>query len=217
MDIRIYIYDTGTETTPGSLLVSDTTCHLNSTGVHTIPLLTPINLSGHEELWVSVEWTENTTGYYACVDTLSGPHIPNKSDFCKLEVSWSQLHVLLPEVDGRWGIGAIIEGTYRTELSLGGIRGPFGIQANVSNTGVYEAEDVEWTIAARGGFFKRVNASSTGSIPLLDGGASIPIRLAPFLGVGKISILITTQAENADKVSVTKSAFLIGRCVLRIT
>jgi hypothetical protein len=217
VDIRIYIYDIGTETTPGSLLVSDTACRLNSSGVHTIPLLTPVNLSGHEELWVSVEWTENTMGYYAWIDTLSGPHVPNKSDFCKLGTSWSQLHVLLPEVDGRWGIGAIIEGTYRTELSIAGIRGPLGVQAIVSNTGVYEAENVEWTIAARGGFFKRVNASSMGSTPLLNGGASIPILLPPFLGLGKISIVITAQAANADKISVTKSAFLIGRFALRIT
>ena len=58
--VKIYIYDKGTtETKPGAVIVSDTTATLDTTGVTTIPLVTPVNLSGHEELWVAVEWTPN--------------------------------------------------------------------------------------------------------------------------------------------------------------
>ncbi len=217
VDVRIFIYDKGTETKPGSLLVSDTACRLNITDVHTIPLLTPVNLSGHEELWVAVQWTESSTHPYAWIDTLSGPHVPNKSDFVYLGSSWSQLHSVLPEVDGRWGIGAIVEGTGCAELSISDIEGSIGIKANVSNIGREPADSIEWSIGVIGGILKMVSKSATGTAATLEVGTSTPISLGPFIGLGKINIIITAKATNAVEVSVTKSAFIVGPFVLKIS
>jgi hypothetical protein len=220
VDIRIFIYDKGTQTQPGPLIVSDTACRLNTTGVHTIPLVTPVNLSGREELWVAVQWTENSTGSYAWMDTLSGPHVPNKSDFVYLHLGeggdWQQLHDALPTADGRWGIGAIVEGNDRAELSIGNVRGPLGIKANVSNIGTNNANNVQWSITITGGLVKRINLGKAGSSPSIVAGSSIQISTGVFFGFGKINIEITTKAQNAIEVSATKSAFLLGLFVVGI-
>ena len=217
VDIRIFIYDKGTETQPGPLIVSDTACRLNTTGVHTIPLVTPITLSGREELWVAVQWTENSTGSYAWMDTLSGVHVQNKSDFIYLGGDiWRQLHDSLPTADGRWGIGAIVEGDDHAELSIGNVRGPLGIKANVSNIGSNDANNIQWSIMIIGGILKMADKNTTGTVAALAAGTSTPIHLRTFIGFGKINIIITTKAENAIEVSATKSAFLLGPFVLKI-
>jgi hypothetical protein len=218
IDIRIYIYDKGTEVTPGALLVSDTTATLDTTGVTNIPLVTPVDLAGHDDLWVAVEWyqVDPTPCYYAWIDCLTGPHVPNKSDFVYLGSSWQQLHDPLPTVDGRWGIGAIVEGEGLAELTIGNVKGPMGVKADVSNIGVNDATNVEWTMKATGGLLKRVNASATGTSATLTAGSVLPISLGMFIGFGKISIVITAKALNAVQVSTTKSAFLLGPFVLGI-
>ncbi len=115
INVTIFIYDKGTTSThPGPIIVQDTTAHIDTTGITTIPLITPVDLTGHAELWVAVQWVQTEPGpgvYYAMIDTLSGPHVPNKSDFIYYNGSWSQLHDLIPNIDGRWGIGAIVQGS----------------------------------------------------------------------------------------------------------
>jgi len=113
IDVAIFIYEKGNVSTkPGPVIVQDTTAHLDTTGITTIPLVTPVDLAGHDELWVAVQWVQTVPGpgvYYAWIDTLSGPHVPEKSDFIFKDGIWNQFHDLLPIVDGRWGIGAVIE------------------------------------------------------------------------------------------------------------
>ncbi|HWR62975.1 MAG TPA: hypothetical protein VN365_01065 [Candidatus Thermoplasmatota archaeon] len=218
IDVRIYIYEKGsTSTKPGPIIVNDTTAHLDTTGVTTIPLVTPVNLAGYEELWVAVEWTQSEPGpglYYAWIDTLSGPHVPDKSDFVKTGIYWNQLHIILPEVDGRWGIGAIVEGTGLAELSIGNIKGPKGVTADISNIGENPANNVEWSITAKGGILKRVDACATGTTTTLEAGVVLPIALESFMGFGKINIVITATAQNALEVSTIKSAILLGPFVV---
>jgi hypothetical protein len=220
IDITVIIYDKGTTSTkPGPVIVQDTTAHLDTTGITNVPLVTPVELTGHEELWVAIQWTQTEPGpgvYYAWIDTLSGPHVPDKSDFVKLGSSWSQLHIALPEVDGRWGIGAVVEGTGLAELSIGNIKGPKGVTADISNIGENPANNVEWSMTAKGGILKRVNASATDTAATLAAGSSLPIALGSFMGLGKISIVITATAQNALQVSATKSALLLGPFVLKI-
>jgi len=221
IDVRIYIYEKGTTSTkPGPIIVNDTIAHLDTTGVTTIPLVTPVNLIGHEELWVAVEWYQmyDAPGiYYAWVDTLSGPHVTNKSDFIKPGPNWYQLHDCLPEVDGRWGIGAIVEGLGHTELSIGNIKGPVGITADVSNIGRLEvAKNVTWSIVVTGGLLQRVTVLKNGTIPLLAINSSLGIDSDMFFGFGRINIIISAKAENALKVSIKKIAFLVGPFVVGI-
>jgi hypothetical protein len=219
IDVRIYIYDKGTNIHPGPIIANDTTYTVHTTGVTTIPLVTPVSLNGHEELWVAVEWYQ-MAGYilqsYAWLDTLSGPHIQNKSDFVYLDGIWSQLHDALPTADGRWGVGAIIEGQGNTQLAIGNIKGPMRIKADVQNIGEDDATNVTWSISITGGLFKGINTSTTGTIQLLAAGASTSISVHIFFGFGKISLIITATAKNALEVTATKSAFLLGPFVVGI-
>lgn len=220
MDIRIYIYDKGTVATrPGPIIVNDTTASLDTTGVINVPLVTPVDLAGHEDIWVAVEWTQWEPGpgvYYAWLDTLSGPAVDGKGDWYYLNNAWGEIQTGGPDYDGNWGIGAIVEGEGLAELSIGNVKGPIGVKADVSNIGGNDANNIEWTMKATGGLLKRVNASGTGTSPSLAAGASIPVSLGAFIGFGKISIVITAKAQNAVEVSTTKSAFLLGPFVLGI-
>jgi hypothetical protein len=220
MDVRIYIYDKGTTSTkPGAVIVSDTTASLDSTAVHTIPLVTPVNLSGHEELWVAVEWTQYDPGpgvYYAWLDTVTGPHVPMKGDFYFLNNVWGEIYTGGANYDGNWGIGAIIQGEGLAELSIGNIAGPIGVKAEVQNTGTVDANNVAWSIEVTGGILKMVNKSETGTSPSLVSGGALPISVGMFLGLGKISIHIAAEATNALSVSTTKSAFVLGPLVIGI-
>ncbi len=218
--VRIYVYDKGTVATrPGPIIVNDTTYTLDVTGVTTIPLVTPVNLSGHEDLWVAVEWTQYEPGpgvYYAWLDTGTGPAVDGKGDWYYLNNAWGEIQTGGPDYDGNWGIGAIVEGAGLAELSIGNIKGPMGIKADVSNIGVNDANNVQWSIEVTGGLLKMVNKTATGTAATLAAGASIPASLGTFIGFGKISIVITATAQNANDVSATKSAFLLGPFVIGI-
>lgn len=217
VDIRIYLYEQGTTPIwPGYIIANDTTAHLNVTGVTTIPLNTTVDLANYEEIWVAVEWPslENLSSF-AWMDTITGPHVENKSDFVDLG-SWQQLHDILPGCDGRWGIGAIVEGTNLTELSIGDLKGPMGIKANISNIGPTNASNVEWSLRVTGGFLKKVDKSVNGTLATLAAGASTSIHLRTFIGFGKINILIKAKAQNALKQTSTKSAYLLGPFVVGI-
>lgn len=127
IDIRIYIYDKGTPTNPGAIIANDTTYHLDSTGVNTIPLVTPVLLNGHEELWVAVEWTQIELGpdvYYAWFDTLSGPAVDEKGDWFYLNSVWEEFQIFGSDYDGNWGIGAIIEGIPQQPPDVPIVTGP---------------------------------------------------------------------------------------------
>lgn len=220
MDVRIYIYDKGTiATRPGAIIVNDTTATFDTTGVINVPLVTPVDLAGHEDIWVAVEWTQWEPGpgvYYAWLDTLTGPAVDGKGDWYYLNNAWGEIQTGGPDYDGNWGIGAIIEGEGLAELSIGNVKGPIGVKADVLNSGDVDATDIEWTMKATGGLLKRVNASATGVSASLLAGAALPISLGGIIGFGKISIVITAKAQNALEVSATKSAFLLGPFVLGI-
>jgi hypothetical protein len=217
MMIRIYIYDKGDATHPGPIIANDTTFTLNKTGVTTIPLVTPVNLSDHEELWVAVEWHQNNHGYYAWLDTLTGPAVRGKGDWVYLNNAWCELYNSGPDYDGNWGIGAIVEGLGVTELAIGDINGPLGLRTNVSNIGADDAMDLQWSILLTGGLFNYINMTTTGTTALLAEGEVIPIHSRVPFGFGKITIMITAKATNTLQISITRNAFVVGPFVLKIT
>jgi len=220
MDIRIYIYDKGTTPTrPGAIIVNDTTATLDITGVIRVPLVTPVDLAGHDELWVAVEWTQYDPGpgvYYAWMDTLTGPAVDGKGDWIYLNSAWSETQTFGPDFDGNWGIGAIIEGAGLAELSIGNIKGPIGIKADLSNIGTNVANSVQWSISVTGGILGMINKTGTGTAATLNAGATTPMSVGMILGFGKISIVITADAQNANAVSAVKSAFVLGPLVIGI-
>lgn len=219
IDIRIYIYDKGNATHPGPIIANDTTFTLETTGIIAIPLVTSVNLSDYDELWIAIEWDQmDIPGppghYYAWMDTLTSPAIDGKGDWVYLNNIWVETQ---PWYDGNWGIGAIIEGLGLTEISIGNIKGPFGINADVSNIGGIEpAKNVTWSIAVTGGLFQRVTVLKTGTLSEIGVGSSVVIETDMFFGFGKISIEITAKANNAPEASESRTAFIIGPFVVGI-
>ena len=219
MEVRIYVYEGDTATKPGPIIVSDTTYLLDTTGVTTIPLVTPVSLEGLDEIWVAVEWyqLDPPPCYYAWMDTLTGPNVWQKSDWVYLNNQWSQLHVLLPTADGRWGIGAIVEGEGGiAELAIANVKGPIGLKADLQNVGEKEAKNVEWSISVTGGILKNVNVSATGTAATLATGGILPMGTPMFIGFGRINIVIAAKAQNAIPISATNTAFLLGPLVIGV-
>lgn len=213
-DATVIIYSKGNETHPGPVIANDTTYHFDASGVFTIPLLTPIPLDGLEELelWVSIEWEQTEQNVYlALMD--EGPAADGKGDW-GFDGSWSELQIY--GLDYNWAIGAIVEGEGNTELSILNIQGPMGINAEVKNIGAAPAENIDWSILVTGGILKKVDKTAQGTVAELAIDATEAINLGMFLGLGKIQITISAQADNAVAVSVTKSAFLLGPLVVGI-
>jgi hypothetical protein len=216
IDVRIYIYDKGDATHPGAILVNDTTFRLNKTGVTTIPLVTPVNISDHEEFWVAVEWYQEFYGMYAWLDTNSHWAYDGKGDWYCLNNDWGEVQTSGPDYDGNWGIGAIVEGD-STELSIGDIQGPIGITAKISNIGgINTAKNVSWSLEVNGGLFRKVTVLQTGKVTEIDVGSFTEIDTDIFFGFGNIDIRLTAEAENAVEVIETTTGFLLGPFVIGI-
>jgi hypothetical protein len=214
MNVTIYIYQKGTATHPGSVIVHDTWAILNGTQLITVPLVTPVSLSptGRDEVWVAVQWTQNVDlTHYAYID--DGPAVVGKGDFIYLNNVWQEIH---SSIDSNWALGAIVEGQGLAQIALANIKGPIGIKADVQNTGDVDATNVAWTMTVKGGILGRVNKSATGSDTLLAAHATLPISVPLFIGFGKINIVITAKASNAQEVTATKTAFLLGPIVLGV-
>lgn len=208
----VIIYDKGDATHPGPVIVNDTTYHFDFSGVHTIPLLTPVPLEGYEELWVSVEWEQTEQNVYlALMD--EGPAVDGKGDW-GFDGNWSELQIY--GLDYNWAIGAIVEGEGNAELSILNIQGPVGVNAEVKNIGSVPATNMDWSIVVTGGILKKVDKTATGAVASIAVNATEAINLGMFFGLGKIQITITAQAENAVAVSVTKSAVILGPIVIGI-
>jgi hypothetical protein len=219
MNVTIIIYDNGTSTHPGNVIVNDTWAILNGTRLITVPLKTPVSLSpvDRDEIWVAVEWTQIVGAtHYAFVD--GGPAVVGKGDWVYLnDDTWQELRNGggIP-IDANWALGAIIEIQNQTSIALESIRGPLGITAELYNTGDFDAYNISWSIAVNGGFFYQVNKRTTGSQHTLHAKESMAISLPPFFGVGVITIQINVFATNVGPVSASKSAYIIGPLVLRI-
>lgn len=219
IDIRIFIYDKGSSSSrPGAIIVNDTTYTLDTTGVTNIPLVTPVPLAGHEELWIAVQWNQVDPApvYYAWLDTLSGPAIDKKGDWIYLNNAWSEIQTGGADYDGNWGIGGIVEGSGLAELAILNVKGPIGVKADVQNIGDADALNVQCSMKVTGGLLGLIDKSATGSAATLAPSGTVPLSSGMIIGFGTITIVITATATNAVAVSATKTAFVLGLLVTRI-
>lgn len=211
-DATIIIYGKGNDTHPGAIIQNDTTYHFTASGVTTIPLLTPLTLDGIEELWISVEWVQTEiNAFLALMD--EGPAVDGKGDW-GFDGAWSELQIY--GLDYNWAIGAIVEGEGNAVLTIGTIQGPIGIESEIINSGQVPAKTIDWTIHVTGGIFKKVDKTANDIITELAVDASETINLGMFFGLGKIQITITAVAENAEEVTVTKTATILGPIIIGI-
>jgi hypothetical protein len=212
VNVTIIIYDNGTPWHPGPLIVDDTHTVLTGDGLILIPLVTPVALAGHTELWVAVQWYQNAgLSHYAYID--AGPAVVGKGDWIYLNNAWCEIQ---SSIDSNWAIGAIVEGQNLATLSIANIKGRLGITAEVQNTGDVTAYNITWSIAVEGGILGKVSKITTGTQTALFAHQTLAIRQPMVIGFGLIRIMITAQASNAVAVAVTKTAFLVGPLVVRI-
>jgi hypothetical protein len=213
MNVTIIIYDTGNETHPGPVIVNDTNAILNRTDLITVPLITPVSLAGHTELWVCVQWIQkHAFSQYAVFDM--GPAADKKGDWVFFNNEWDELQHMGMNVN--WAIGAIVEGQWGTTLALGNFKKvPFGFYAEVQNIGDVDALNVSWSFAVNGGILGR-HKTATGTDATLAAHGTLPISVQLFIVFGKITIAIDAKATNAAEVSVRKSAFLLGPLLIGI-
>jgi hypothetical protein len=207
VNVTVIIYDTGTSTEPGNVIVDDTWAILNGTALITVPLVTPVLLAGHNEIWVCVQWTQvHVMTSYAYFD--SGPVVHGKGDWIFINNEWHEL--LQSGMDVNWALGAVVEGQWPTTLAIGNIKKePFGFSADVQNIGDADALNVTWSFTVLGGILGR-HKTATGTDATLVAHGTLPISVHLFIVFGKINIAIDAQAINAADISLSKSAFLLG-------
>jgi len=212
---KLIIYGEGMATYPGSIIYEKPDLYFDATGFHIIELNESIALDDHDEIWISMEWDQTEVAFIPYAD--AGPAVDGKGDWVAIGGSWSELQTHGdPPLDFNWGMGGIVEGEGKAELQIINIKGPIGVNAEVKNIGEADANNLEYTMTVTGGILGLINKSVPGSKTTLASGATEAIGSGLILGLGKIAIEITANADNAAEVTVTKEAFVLGILVIGI-
>jgi hypothetical protein len=139
VNVTIIIYDTGTPTEPGNVIVDDTWAVLNGTALITVPLVTPVLINDHNELWVCVQWTQvHVMTSYAYFDY--GPAVHGKGDWIFINNEWEELRQ--SGMDVNWALGAVVEGVFKSPTPPT-ITGPATGQRGATYTYHFTAVDPE--------------------------------------------------------------------------
>ncbi len=94
-------------------------------------------------------------------------------------------------------------------LAIENIRGRITkISADINNIGDKDAESVNWSITVTGGFLKRIDMHSSGTINSLStqSGTTVITERIP-LGLGRLEITVTAQTSGSEPVTQTAKGF----------
>jgi hypothetical protein len=216
---KLKIYDKGTAVHPGALLASKEFT-ADAAGWIRIDLDTPIALNISNDIWISFEVTHAANEFPYATD--DGPAVDKKGDFVMAGAQWIELQNAgaTPPLDYNWMIEAIVvtEGPSPTELEISSISvNDFTIlNATIKNKGQTEAINVVMSMDVSGGILHLINKTFPGSAASLASGASISLLSEKMFGLGKIAILVTAKADNADEVSKQASGFIVGPLVFGV-
>ena len=210
---EIIIYGEGTSTSPGAQITNES-YYFDATGWFRVDLTTPVPIDDHDEIWVACSWESWEPDHVAYID--QGPAVDGKGDWLYLNGFWQEIQSPPGNIDSNWGMGAIVEGEGKAELSIINIKGPIGVNAEVKNIGEVDANNLEYTITVTGGMLGLINKTVPGSKTALAPSATEAIGSGLILGFGKIAIEITANADNAVEVTATKTGFVLGILVIGI-
>lgn len=214
----LVIYGEGTSHSPGSEIYREDDLYFDVSDRHEIDIATPIPISDHNELWIAMWWEQTEEPAYIPV-TDDGPAVDEKGDWCNLGSGWQELQYQgSPPLDYNWGMGGIVEGegTIWTELGFTVPTGPIGVSTGIENTGENPATNVEYEFTVIGGILGMINKNITGTVAEIAIGGSEGLTTGLILGLGSVDISISADADNADPVSASYSALVLGPFVLRI-
>lgn len=104
------------------------------------------------------------------------------------------------------------------ELEITAVSGFLGISVTIKNIGASDATNVEWEIQATGGFLGLIDFEGGDTEAALAAGAEVTVSSGMIgIGLGSLEIAISADADNADKVSVDATAFIIGPFVIGVS
>jgi len=210
---KLTIWGEGTSTQPGNIIYEDDTLYYNKTGFHIIELSTPIPLDDHDELWIGIKWEILGDGVYIPF-TDDGPAVDGKGDWANLGSGWDELQNF--GLDYNWGMGGIVEGEGKAELSIINIKGPIGVNAEIKNIGKVTAYNVKYTMIVTGGILGGINRTVSSTKTELAVGETESISSGLLLAFGPITITVTADAVNTYEVSTSKTGFIFGPFVFGI-
>ena len=108
-------------------------------------------------------------------------------------------------------------------LEISDIRGGIcRVKAVIKNTGIVDAENFSITISVKGGLFNQTNVFHECSgcdhcettIPANKTKSESTLGSAIIFGYGRIAIIVTAEADNADLVTIETNGFVLGPLVL---
>lgn len=207
---EIIIYGEGTATAPGAQITNES-YYFDTSQFYRVDLTTPVPLSDHNEIWVACSWESWEPDHCAYID--QGPAVIGKGDWIYLNSVWQEIH---DSIDSNWGMGAIVEGEGKAELSITNIGGPIGVSADVKNIGGVAASDVEYSISVTGGLLSLIDKSVSGTAAELAPNGVATVKSGLIFGLGKITIEITANAANTAEVTETVTGTVLGPLVIGI-
>jgi len=80
-------------------------------------------------------------------------------------------------------------------IQIDSVKGGFGVEVEVSNTGTGDAQDVSYSITATGGILGLINKETSGTIDI-PAGATQKIKLPVIIGLGKVTIEVTVGSAS---------------------
>ena len=104
----------------------------------------------------------------------------------------------------------------RPVLEIRNITGGLGFSYEITNLGDASALDFISTIHITGGFLKLINVTKTDGLPSLEPLQLLSMKTSLF-GLGRITIIISAGASNADTVTKQATAFAFGPLALKVT
>jgi hypothetical protein len=110
-----------------------------------------------------------------------------------------------------------------TTLEITDVRGGIGgVTADIKNIGTVTADNFFITISVTGGIFNKINilkecggcGGCGTTIVVGDIKSESTLESDFIIGFGKIDIIVTAEADNADLVSIETNGFVLGPLVL---
>jgi hypothetical protein len=211
----IIIYGEGSPTQPGAIITTEP-YYFDSQNWFRIDLTTPVPIDEHNEIWVAIDWETGDPDHPAAMDGIEA--VDGKGDWIYMNAIWQESQTFGANFDHNWGIEAIVEGTGTiwTELSITVPTGPIGVSTGIKNIGENPATNVVYEFTVIGGIFGMINKNITGTVTELAIGGEESLSSGLILGLGSVDISVSADADNADPVSKSYTALVLGPFVLRI-
>jgi len=216
---KIKIYDAGTSTAPGDLLMEQAFTPPTTPSWFDVALDAPVAIDGAKDMWIMIEWTHGAGEYPAGCD--AGPAVDGKGDWLGLSGTWVEAQIY--GLDYNWNLwGRVHEGggggggapQVSVYVKLGATK---DISAVVNNPGTFvesgmtcDATMLYWVDPEGNG--TQVYQDSVADITLAPLGGEQALTYDPFTfsELGVYGLYVTIPLGTDDKPSNNQKIIGIG-------